>query len=472
MRHQHKIVILKYVKGKFWLMLLPVLRGIFSWKYDVYYWFRNVWMDIIVILIILISAILKWYFVQFKLNEKEIYVRKGALFRRDFCIPFSVISTVCFCRPLIFRPFKAVKFCVCTDSYRSKKRKQRRRDTLVVTEIDYLQICNNMGFEKRGLATDYIASKKELLIFSTLFSSTFSGLIYLGTLIIRGEKIVGEKIKIKIFSVINMTTETMIFAKDNTASFAVAVVVIISVAWVMSFAKSFLRHMNFKIRSFEKGLEVENGHFSRWKYYVNSSKINYIDLRQNMLMKTAHIVSAHISCAGYKTVGNGQSVFIPVTTKKQAAAAMKELLPGFTQSNNLVSAKQARVWMPLTFVIGVFVGVKYLSSIFSEWRSLIVFLGVMLEVMFLYLLAVKITAKLTTGIGVSEETLSLRYCKAFRFHTVVVPKARIAYIKIQRTPFQQISGSCDVIVYTKGEGLRGHRVSGIDYKKIVFLMRN
>lgn len=464
-RRQHKIVILKYVTGKFWLLLFPVLRGLFTLRYDFHYWLKGAYLDIIVILLMLSSAIIKWYFVRFEADKKGIYVRKGVLLRREFRLCFSQISSARFYSPLLFRPFKAVECSVCTDCCRVKKGETRSDCILVVSETDYLQIYNNLTIENFDAKTSYKTSEKEVLIFSMLFSSTLSGTVYLGTLIVQGGKIVGEKIEMNFFSAVSNVTETVKFMADGTVPFSSALIMLIAGGWLLSFVINVFRHMHFEMRRFGRGFEVKNGYFSRWKYYVNYSRINCVDLHQSLIMKSAKIVSVHISCAGYGKGRNGQSVFVPVTTRKRAAAAVEGLLSDFTQSNNLVGAKQAYVWGPMAAAAGVLIASKLLSSIFPEWKSAVNFFGAMLEVLFLYLIAVRITARLTTGMGVSREALTLRYCKGFRFHTVIVPKARIAYIKIRRTLFQRAGGSCDVIVYTRGERAREYRVKGIAFKE-------
>lgn len=465
MKRQPKVVILKYIKGKFWLLILPVIRGLFALQFDVYGWLQDIWMDIIVISVILGSAVLKWYATSFRFENMGMFVRKGLLFRREICIPFSVISVIEFNFPLLLSPFKAVEIYPYTDSQRNKK----GSIGIVVSEIDYLQIYNNLVFEKSGKIPEYKASKKEILIFSVLFSSTLSGAIYLGTLLVRGEKIIGEKVEADFLGVINSISEREFFSADDVISPAVVLTIIMGLGWLFSFAENLLRHMNLKITSCGQKIIIENGCFNRWKYYVKNSRINYVDLRQNMIMKTANLTSVHIGCSGYETA-NRQSVFIPIATKKQATKIIAELLPDFTQSNNLIRTKRVNIWLPTIVMVGVFIATKYLSSVFFEWEKVIEFFAVMLEVLMVYLLAVRVAARLTDGIGVGEWALTVRYCSVFRFHTVILPKAAIAYIKIRRTPFQAVGGRCNVFFYTKGRGARRHCVRGVDYKETTFLI--
>ncbi len=465
MKRQHKIAILKYTKGNFWLLLFPLIRGLAAMKFDLYHWIKGAYKDIIAIMLVFGLAYFRWWFVRFEIKEKEIYVRKGVIFRSKFSLPYSVISCAVCCKPFLFRPIKAVKIFLDTDSHSISKKRKNADVALVVSETEYLQIYNKMPSESTNMKIGYQASKKDLIIFSLLFSSTLSGIIFMGTFFIQGSRLVGERLEQEFFSAVNSVTETVKIVAKEATPFSVALTMIIGAGWLLSFVRNLLRHTRFAIYRRKDNIIVENGCLSHWKYYVNYSRIHYADLRQNLLMKIAKIMSVHVSCTGYGKSKNEIPVFVPVTTRRRVMSTLEMMLPDFTQSNITIKPKRtylmAYIWLPLVLSIGVPVAMAVLSRNFPEWSGAVKFLGAMLEVMSVYLLAVKAAAKLTSGIGIDRDTLTVKYCRAYRFHTLIVPKGRVAYIKIRRTPFQRVSGCCDLIIYTKGERAAKHRVKGI-----------
>ena len=465
MRRQHKIAILQYTTGNFWLLLIPLIRGLISMRFDVYHWIKGAYLDIIVILLMFGLAYFRWHFICFEAREKEIYVREGAIFKSELTLPYSAIACAACCKPFLFRPFKAVKISLDSDSHPIGKKRSKADVTLLVAEKDYLQLCNNLSAENEGLKISYQASKKDMIIFSLLFSSALSGIIFMGTFFIQGSRLVGKQLEKELLSAVNNVTEIVKIVAEEAMTFSVALTMVIAAGWLMSFLSNLFRHIRFKISRCGDNIVVENGYFSHWKYYVNYSRINYADLRQNLLMKIAKIMSVHVSCTGYGKDRNEMPVFVPVTTKRRVMSTMEMMLPDFTQSNIAIKPKRtyimAYIWLPLVLAIAVPTTAAVLCGIFSEWAGTIKFLGAMLELFSLYLLAVKIIAKLSTGIGVGKDGLTVVYCRANRFHTVIVPKRRIAYIKIRRTPFQRIGRCCDVVIYTRGERVKGHRVRGI-----------
>ncbi len=84
MKRQHKIAILKYTTKNFWLLLIPLVRGLIAMNFDFYNWFHGAYLDIIVILLIIGLAVLRWRFVQFHILDEGITVKTGVIMRREF----------------------------------------------------------------------------------------------------------------------------------------------------------------------------------------------------------------------------------------------------------------------------------------------------------------------------------------------------------------------------------------------------
>lgn len=188
------------------------------------------------------------------------------------------------------------------------------------------------------------------------------------------------------------------------------------------------------------------------------------------------IMSLHVSCTGYGKSRNELPVLVPVTSRKRLMSTMGTMLPDFTQSNISIRPAAgciaAYVWLPVAAVVLIPIAGAVVGKLFPMWGSVIDFLTVMGEVPSVYLLAVKIAARLGTGIGVNGPNLTLKYCRLYRFHTVIVPKNKLAYIKIRRTLFQRAGGYCDLVFYTCGERVRGHRIRGIKYAEAELLVQN
>ncbi len=76
--------------------------------------------------------------------------------------------------------------------------------------------------------------------------------------------------------------------------------------------------------------------------------------------------------------------------------------------------------------------------LFPDWQQLIVFLGLMLALPFVWLLILRIIDCCTAGIAVSSRPLTLRYSRGYTFHTVIVPRERVNYVRIRYSIFPEM----------------------------------
>ena len=74
-RHQHPVKILKYSSKNLWLLLLPLARGLYATQLDVnkmYEWLKGSWFDILVVIFILATGYVRWYFSNFSIDKNGI----------------------------------------------------------------------------------------------------------------------------------------------------------------------------------------------------------------------------------------------------------------------------------------------------------------------------------------------------------------------------------------------------------------
>jgi len=476
MSRQHKIAILKYTTGNFWMLLIPLIRGLIAVRFDLYSWIKGAYWDILVILVMIGFAVLRWFFVKFDIREKEFFVSYGILVRHEFTIPYKAVACASAKRSLWFRPIRAVTVALDSDSHAALGKRGKADIELIIKFKDYTKIYNYIPNKSTNAKISYRASKSNLVFFSLVFSSALSGIIFLGTFFIQGSRIVGDRLEKQFLHAVNGVTEFMQSIIDGVTPAAAALTLLIALGWGFSFVSNLLRHINFRIQRCGNDITVRNGFFSKWKYYVNISKVNCADLRQNLLMKICRVMSVHVSCTGYGKGKNEIPVFVPVTTKKRVMTTMQMMLPNFTLSNITLRPKNFYIFpyirAPLFAALIFPAGAVAAAHFFPDWSGFVKFSLIMAEIPSLYLLAVKFAAKFTAGIGVGQDTVTLKYCTFTRFHTVIVPKSRIAYVKLTRTIFQRLSGTCDVWVCSRGEHASKHRIRGIGVKEAEELLKN
>lgn len=469
MSRQHPIAVLRYVSKNFWLLLIPLVRGLLALKFDFYNWLSGAYLDILVVLAIFGAAFFRWWNICFVITESGIDVSSGLFIREAMKIPFSSMTAVTMKKTFAMRPLRAVTLLIDTDSSSTVNKREDPDLKLILKEKDvqcllkFVDLENGSDEESR---LRYKPNKRRMLFFSLAFSSALSGLIYFGTFLIQGGKLVGDELEERFLGAVSNVTKIAEKVIYGITPVTVAIIIVIGMGWLYSFVSNYLRHVNFEIAKGRNGIRIKSGFFSRWRYYIKSDRINYADLRQNLMMKAFNVMSVNICCSGYGKAKNEIPVFVPVTGKKSVAKVIGDFLPEFSSDDG--ERFDVRIGYVMKFlgpptvlifaIIIVFVGAV---MIFPEWYSVILFAAVMGEIEALHLLMVNLAAFLSNSVEVCEKNIVVRYCKVFGFHNVIAPIDKISEIRISQNWFQKFNGSCNFILYTRGERAQRHLVRGM-----------
>ena len=463
MKRQHPIAILRYTSKNFWLLLIPVIRGLRFLKYDFHGWISGVYVDVIILLIIITAAVFRWYNVKYYINQNGIKIKNGVFIKRNSFIASGSISIIKIEEYLHLKPFKAVIIYLNTDIKSSWIRRKKTDIKLVVTLKEQQQILNKMTTSKSDVTCGYKPSRKKIMLYAMLFSSTVSGLIYFSTLVINGGTLVVDEIESRFIIAVNNITTIAEKVIGKVSPFSVAAAVVIIAGWLISFFKICVRYINFKVERMKKTLIIENRFFSYRRYFIDVEKINCIDLKQNFLMKICKVVSVNISCAGSRR--NGVPAVIPVSRIKEATHIMKILLPEVPVKKIEIHPRKnclvRFVALPVLFIYGVIAAAVTLTMIFPDWYRVIFFTALMAEIFLVNLYFSGLIEFYVCGIGFHEKYLTMKYRKFIQFHYIIIPYNKVISIKISQNIFQKRKNVCDVIIFEKNNN-GSHRVKNIN----------
>lgn len=468
MKRQHPIKILTLTIKNFWLLLIPLVRGLINLQFDWWHWLKGAYIDVLTLLAILLLAFVRWRYMTYEIRENSIFFKGGIIAKYQYEIPFSVISSVTFQFSFFKRPIKATDIFIETDSTFGGVKEKSADLKMILSEKETQYLIQKLTDTQVGTKLFYYPSKWNLLIFSFLFSSATSGAAYIATLFIQGGRLFGQSVEQEVFRVVNDVSSKVAIAAPPAA---IGVGLLVITGWLFSFISNILRHIGFRI--FRQGYRVtiENGFFSRFLYSINIGKINYADFSQSVLMRLFHVRSIQVSCSGYGKRKQEIPVFVPITTDKEADASLRMLLPGFTVSDNIVEPGLKAVFVYLSggiLMVLASLMINLLGLIFfAEFHELLQFTSVMVLIPVAWLLIAESVAFSFSGIGFAKGHLTLRYGKWFKLHTVTVPQSRIASIRVRRTIFQLANGTCDIIVRTASENGKSHRIRYLPYGETI-----
>ncbi|MGN1480786.1 PH domain-containing protein, partial [Porcipelethomonas sp.] len=244
--------------------------------------------------------------------------------------------------------------------------------------------------------------------------------------------------------------------------------------WLLSFIANMLRYSGFVMKKDRNQLKIKMGAVTRRMYHIIPDKINYVDMRQSLIMKIFHTSSVNISCSGYGNQKNELPVLLPILTWQQANRALDLLdFKKYITKRKVKADKKAVMayaGIPLTFIILIaaasFLTSRFLPSIYD----IVLFVAIMAEIPFVWLLVVKIAALFTSGITIENDFCCIRYSRFYAFHTILADKEKLVKVQIIQNPVDKKLGRCRMDFYFNAETPKSNKIKGIriqDAKKII-----
>lgn len=470
--HEHPLKILKYSAKNIWLLIFPLLRGIRAYRLDVnrlYEWIKGSWFDILIIIVILLFGYIKWKFSTISIKGNSIIHSRGIIIKVRTEIPSKNISSVTIEHPFYLRIFRAVKFYADTrsgtphsnDIYLLISRKTLNE---IMQKIPSVSHHNSIKYSHKP-------NLFLIFIFSALFSSSFSGIVYIATFFFQGGEIAKDIIMTSI-DIISAETSKFIISKMPPVIWGI--IVFMLVTWAISFIVNLLRYSGFNIRHDSDIIEIKSGFFTKRKFNIFMKKINYIDIRQNIFMKLFRVMSINISCSGYGSNTKNLPVLVPLITKKMLNENLSDIVHARFAISKQYKPKITSFWQYIWLSVIISALILPLTSIityfFPSFHQLAVFVTIMAEIPALWSIIIKLTALFTSGITFNDGYIQINYSKGFKFHTVITEPEKVAKFCIRQSVFQKIFKKCTVFIYFGSETSVKHTVKAIpvdDAKKIL-----
>lgn len=473
-RRQHPIKILGYTSKTLWLLAIPLIKNIAVYRFDIGGWLSTYWLDLIMILSMLGFAVFRWLFVFYRIEEDGISSHFGPFGIMRKKIYFSEITSFSTVQGYVYRLVNACVMYIETNANSVPKTDLK----LVLSEKSVDRIYEAVTAASEGEVRFSVSPKKrELLIFSLLFSSTVSGIVLFAAFTYELYRLVGQELEEQLFRRVNGKI-TEIDRKYLGISKMVPESILIlggliAGGWLLSFVSNLMAHWRFTVTRRGRQLIITSGIITRRRSVLSRDKINYFDIRQTLLMKLWHISSVHVFCTGYGVHRGQSSALIPITTNREMAASMKLIEPEHGhQRVGLKTGKKDTARFIVMPVICCFVPVaagSVLKILIDRWHSEINILMLVSTLPLIWLVVVKAAAARLTSVGMTSDTCTLCYCKGFEFHKVIINNRSITKTEVTQSFIQRLGGTCTLKIYTDSERKKVHKISRLDYEGLMAL---
>ncbi len=472
---QHPIKIIGYTSKTLWLLLIPIGKNLVTSHFDIQGWLRTYWMDLFFVVGILFIAVFRWLFVFYEIGEGCITAHTGPFGVIKTTLFFSQISAVRVDQGLIQRAVHASTLHLETQATNIPGSEIK----LVISQKSVDPIFELICSKSKDKPQYTVESRNRLvMLYSVMFSSTFSGLLIFGTVIWQASKMAGSKvtdIAEHMNDELHKVDEKTLRLSETVPSIILLIGAAIITGWLISFASNLLNNWDFSAtRHGVSRLTVRSGKFKHDKRVLDRSKISYYDIRQSLLMKLASISSVHLQCSGFGRKKKETAAIIPMTKNSEMSASFKLLEPSLGRQREQIRPERKTVrsfvGFPLALSLLPFAAGTAAKLFVNGQNGRINTFILVLTVPLVWLTVVQFFAFRSTSFGMTGDTCTLCFCPRYQFHKVIIPIRNISMIQVRQNPIQRIFGSCTVAVYAQQEKRKALKASRLPYKQVCELL--
>lgn len=471
MHREHPLRILRYSTKYLWLLIFPILRGAyhFASREDFMKWLQGTWFDLLILLAILGFGWVMWFFREFTIENGQIYVQDGVIFTRRRYLPLKNLSAMSIERPLWLRPVGASYLHADTASGLLETTDirlmiRRRDEAFFLSALPRPQQGERRCFRHQG-------GVWRVLLFSLIFSSGLSGAVYFAMFWFQSGRIARDLIEqFQLTERLNNVSVKVARHLMGIPPAAVTIGILILSMWLLSFFRNVVRYGGFEMQSDQRIVSVRSGLVTRREFKLVNRKINFVDMRQNLLTKLCRIFSLAVNIPGYGNQQGSIPVCLPILTQNEVTRTLPMLFPGIRITHRTIKPPW-HSWFgylcgPIYAGLAVFPVMYYARRFLPQFTDLIDFLQLMLFIPIVWKLIIQIAAFGTTGLSISEERVCVRYCNWTTFHTIIADTDTIVKVRIHRHIWQRFSGKCHVMIYFQAEVMRRCHLWSMDYQTV------
>ena len=209
------------------------------------------------------------------------------------------------------------------------------------------------------------------------------------------------------------------------------------------------------MESDKRQLFVRSGLMTTRYFYIQNHKINFLDIRQNLLTKIFRVCSLTVNCPGYGNQRGSLPICLPILTQKELIATMPLIFPGSRFLKNQLCPPQKSWWgyicWPVIGFAAIYPTGEFLEHLFPTFQEIINLTQITIVIPLVWKFIIQIVSLFTSGVSISKNRICLRYCKGFAFHTIIADTDSIVKVRIHQHVWQKWSNTCHLRIYFRAE---------------------
>lgn len=436
------IIIMVLVKKNIHINIYLMLMGIF-----------------IFLSITVLYEILAWYKNTYEIKENIITVNKGVFEKKTKEIPFSKIQTINICEELKYRIFSLVllkvdtgnssleeteisfvikkseaeKFKYTISQFKNKDDNEKSQERVNLEEIDKSNI------------KEIKVSNRELLLLSLTSGNVLAGMFFIFAVYNFVNKYL-KKFSSEFTEEIKNSIKGIHIEEMPITKIVCMIVLILMIylvfSLIVSIISNFIKFYDFSIERHKKDLIIKYGILNKKNYVMPVEKISALYVKQNIIKQLLGLQELHIESIGYGNENGETSMLYPITNELKKQEIIKELLPEFQFSENIIKSPRRALRrfiisnLICPIIICCILTLKFKYGYFSVFGLLIFVLKGYLEY-------------INSGIGINSKLICLSN-NSFHKTITIIPRNKIQSVVIKTNYFQRRNQIFDFTAYIQG----------------------
>lgn len=345
MHRPHALYLYYHTKKWLILLLLPVLRALFS-KQDATAVILSSLRDVSLAAILISYSVMKWRNAGYSLTG-GLTLEQGLVYRRRLRVMAGDATSIEVERSPLMWLTGGRRVRINTAGLR------RRADATLYLPGEAAKIAGCADTDRRVGARVF-----PVLVLSASSSNAAVGLLTLAPALRQAGQILGREVSGEVYGLLNR------FVSLGLPPLFDAAAHVLVLGWGFAFLRTFARTAGFTTRRSGTQLHLLSGLVTRRDVYVDSHRITSLELRQTLFMRLFRLHSATITAAGYGRERGARPIIIPAARPRELGGALDILLPEFPTCKDSIGPRRralfAYVFAPLLLTLG---------SLFPLWLS-------------------------------------------------------------------------------------------------------
>ncbi|MGN0585000.1 MAG: PH domain-containing protein [Ruminococcus sp.] len=450
MHREHPVKILRYCTVNLWLLLFPLIRSLTLIPFSpeaLAEWISGAWMDIIIMLFIFSTALLKWRSCLFRTEKNCFVITRGILIQKKVSIPYEKITSAKISEirlPFILRLSFLRIDTSAGNAGGSTVLWLRTKNLMEISNA--VPVCS----ENSRFLFSCKSSLWKVVLYSFMFSSSISGTLYIAAFFIEAKNAAGEILnRLRIPDAINEMSSAASSVFHAVPKIIIIILIILLLCRFLSFSVNLLRSAGFCTFIGRDKIRILSGVFPRHNISIYTGKAECLIRRHSIIGKIAGVSSLFITYPGNFKEKNKGTLLIPVTADN--SLFMSKLSKG---QKNKVSPGYGTlwcfIWQPVTIICIILALLLLLSYIKTGSAEILFPLSVIALVPAALLLFIRLIAFKSQYTAYDGNTFSVCSGRRLSFLTLSTDIKNIAFYKKTETPMAKKQGYCNMTIYIKG----------------------